>query len=104
MKAMEITRKQFLKTIGALVVTFNLFSPARKALAQFATLPSGDIDPTSLDSWLAITPDDAPAGCHARCGRALGRQRSRFNRFGLHGPASCARQRQDHAPARETCS
>jgi CO/xanthine dehydrogenase Mo-binding subunit len=25
--------------------------------AQFATLPSGDIDPTSLDSWLAITPD-----------------------------------------------
>jgi CO/xanthine dehydrogenase Mo-binding subunit len=26
-------------------------------LAQFATLPSGDIDPTSLDSWLAITPD-----------------------------------------------
>ena len=57
MKSMEITRRQFLKTTGALVVTFNLFSPARKALAQFATLPSGDIDPTSLDSWLAITPD-----------------------------------------------
>jgi nicotinate dehydrogenase subunit B len=57
MKSSEITRRQFLKTTGALVVTFNLFSPARKALAQFATLPSGDIDPTSLDSWLAITPD-----------------------------------------------
>jgi nicotinate dehydrogenase subunit B len=57
MKTMEITRRQFLKTTGALVVSFNLFSPARKALAQFATLPSGDIDPTSLDSWLAITPD-----------------------------------------------
>ena len=57
MKSSEITRRQFLKTTGALVVSFNLFCPARKALAQFATLPSGDIDPTSLDSWLAITPD-----------------------------------------------
>jgi nicotinate dehydrogenase subunit B len=57
MKSLEITRRQFLKTTGALVVSFNLLSPARKAVAQFATLPSGDIDPTSLDSWLAITPD-----------------------------------------------
>jgi nicotinate dehydrogenase subunit B len=57
MKTMEITRRQFLKTTGVLVVSFNLFSPARKAVAQFATLPSGDIDPTSLDSWLAVTPD-----------------------------------------------
>jgi len=57
MKSIEITRRQFLKTTGALVVSFNLLPPARKALAQFATLPSGDIDPTSLDSWLAITPD-----------------------------------------------
>jgi nicotinate dehydrogenase subunit B len=57
MKNLEITRRQFLKTTGALVISFNLFSPARKVAAQFATLPSGDIDPTSLDSWLAITPD-----------------------------------------------
>jgi len=52
-----INRRQFLKTTGALVVSFNLFPPRKKAWAQFATLPSGDIDPTSLDSWLAITPD-----------------------------------------------
>src|SRR5688572_24207645 len=57
MKSSEITRRQFLKTTGALVVTFNLFSPARNVLAQFATLLSGDLDPTSLDSWIAITPD-----------------------------------------------
>src|SRR4249920_2196138 len=57
MKTMEITRRQFLKTTGALVVSFNLLPPARDVLAQFAKLPSGDIDPTSLDSWLAITPD-----------------------------------------------
>jgi len=57
MKTSEITRRQFLKTTGALVVSFNLLPPARQVFAQFATLPSGDIDPTSLDSWLAITPD-----------------------------------------------
>jgi CO/xanthine dehydrogenase Mo-binding subunit len=53
----SITRRQFLKSSGALVIGFNIFSPAGKVLAQFATLPSGDIDPTSLDSWLAITAD-----------------------------------------------
>ena len=57
MKSTAITRRQFLKTSGALVVSFNLLPPAGTVLAQFATLPSGDIDPTSLDSWLAITPD-----------------------------------------------
>jgi len=57
MKSIDITRRQFLKTTGALVVSFNLLPPAGKVFAQFATLPSGDIDPTSLDSWLAITPD-----------------------------------------------
>ncbi len=57
MKTRTITRRQFLKTTGALVVSFNLLPPSKKAWAQFAMLPSGDIDPTSLDSWLAITPD-----------------------------------------------
>jgi nicotinate dehydrogenase subunit B len=57
MKITEITRRQFLKSTGALVVSFNLMPSAKKAFAQFATLPSGDLDPTSLDSWLAITPD-----------------------------------------------
>ena len=57
MKTSSITRRQFLKSTGALIVSFNLFPPAGKVFAQFATLPSGDIDPTSLDSWLAITPD-----------------------------------------------
>jgi nicotinate dehydrogenase subunit B len=56
-KTIEFTRRQFLKGTGALVVGFNLLSPARQVLAQFATLPSGDIDPRSLDSWIAITPE-----------------------------------------------
>ncbi|HET7375650.1 MAG TPA: molybdopterin cofactor-binding domain-containing protein, partial [Anaerolineae bacterium] len=56
-KPFEFTRRQFLKGTGALVVGFNLFSPARQVWAQFATLPSGDIDPQSLDSWIAISPE-----------------------------------------------
>ena len=56
MKTLALNRRQFLKTSGALVVGFSLFRPG-KVFAQFATLPSGDIDPTQLDSWLAITPD-----------------------------------------------
>ena len=58
MKTLELSRRQFLKHAGALVVSFNLFPPARNVLAaQFTTLPSGDLDPQSLDSWLAIGPD-----------------------------------------------
>jgi nicotinate dehydrogenase subunit B len=58
MKTVELSRRQFLKGAGALVVSFNLFPPSRGVFAaQFTTLPSGDIDPQSLDSWLAISPD-----------------------------------------------
>jgi nicotinate dehydrogenase subunit B len=57
MSTSTLSRRQFLKGSGALVIGFNLLSPVKTVLAQFATLPSGDIDPQSLDSWLAITPD-----------------------------------------------
>jgi nicotinate dehydrogenase subunit B len=57
MEARVMNRRQFLKGTGAVVVSFNLLSPGGKVFAQFAKLPSGDLDPTSLDSWLAITPD-----------------------------------------------
>jgi nicotinate dehydrogenase subunit B len=57
MKTLSLSRRQFLKGTGALVVSFNILSPAGKALAQFVILPSGDLDPTSLDSWIAISAD-----------------------------------------------
>ncbi len=57
METLSLSRRAFLKAGGALVVGFNIFSPAGKVLAQFVTLPSGDLDPTSLDSWIAISPD-----------------------------------------------
>ena len=56
MKISVLSRRQFLKGSGALIIGFSLFRPGN-VFAQFATLPSGDIDPTQLDSWLAITPD-----------------------------------------------
>jgi nicotinate dehydrogenase subunit B len=57
MKTLSLSRRQFLKGTGVLVVSFNILSPTGKALAQFVTLPSGDLDPTSLDSWIAISAD-----------------------------------------------
>ena len=57
MKTMELSRRQFLKGTGALIVSFNLFPPPTDLFAQ-ATVGSGiDADPTSLDSWLAIARD-----------------------------------------------
>jgi CO/xanthine dehydrogenase Mo-binding subunit len=57
MKTIELSRRQFLKGAGALIVSFNLFPTAREVFGQAATLPSGKIDPKSLDSWLAVSPD-----------------------------------------------
>src|SRR5207302_4432098 len=58
MKA-KISRREVLKGTGALVVSFNLFGPASKALAQLSAGPdlAGDLQATSLDSWIAIGRD-----------------------------------------------
>jgi nicotinate dehydrogenase subunit B len=57
MKTIELSRRQFLKGTGVLIVSFNLFPPPTNLFAQ-ATVGSGiDADPTSLDSWLAIARD-----------------------------------------------
>jgi CO/xanthine dehydrogenase Mo-binding subunit len=55
MKTTELTRRQFLKTSGALVVSFNLFPLSLRA--QSNVEPHLDADPTQLDSWLAVAPD-----------------------------------------------
>src|SRR3954470_20088581 len=46
-------RREFLKTSGALVVSFSL--PPIEALAQAAGKPA--LVPTELDSWIAVLPD-----------------------------------------------
>ena len=57
MKSMDITRRQFLKGTGALIVSFNLFPSLPSVFAQSNLLPNGDLDPAQLDSWLAIAQD-----------------------------------------------
>ena len=55
MKTMEITRRQFLKSTGALVVSFNLFPSPSGLFAQDNA--DAEPDPTKLDSWIAIGRD-----------------------------------------------
>ena len=68
MKTQAISRRELLKHSGALVVSFALFGPSARALAQQAVglpVPPGSnpynnpdyLDPTSLDSWLAVMQD-----------------------------------------------
>jgi CO/xanthine dehydrogenase Mo-binding subunit len=56
MKTLNFSRRQFLKSTSALIVSFNLF-PSRTALGQSSVGPGIDADPTQLDSWLAVAPD-----------------------------------------------
>lgn len=55
MKTTEITRRQFLKGGGALVVSFNLLPSPSGLFAQENT--GAEPDPTQLDSWIAIGQD-----------------------------------------------
>ncbi|MBZ5641795.1 MAG: molybdopterin-dependent oxidoreductase [Acidobacteriia bacterium] len=68
MRTHAISRRELLKNSGALVVSFSLFGPPVRALAQqvvsLPTPPGSNpynnpdyLDPTSLDSWLAVMQD-----------------------------------------------
>jgi nicotinate dehydrogenase subunit B len=56
MKSTIVTRRQFLKGTGALIVSFNFF-PVSPILAQSMVVPGTDADPAQLDSWLAVAAD-----------------------------------------------
>jgi CO/xanthine dehydrogenase Mo-binding subunit len=57
MKTMELNRREFLKTTGALIVSFNLFPPSSLVYGQATGTVEGQPDPTQLDSWIAIAQD-----------------------------------------------
>src|SRR5690242_21554206 len=64
-----VSRRDFLKTSGALVVSFSAASLARPfALAQgpFDTHPS-HIDPKKLDSWIAVSADGTVTAYTGKC-------------------------------------
>jgi len=57
---MSVSRRDFLKLSGALIVSFSaesLAGPLALAQGPFDTHPS-HIDPKKLDSWIAVAADD----------------------------------------------
>ncbi len=57
METKSISRRDLLKSTGVLVVGFSFFGAAAKVLAQGDGLSVDGMDPTVLDSWLAISKD-----------------------------------------------
>jgi nicotinate dehydrogenase subunit B len=57
MEIKTISRRDLLKSTGVLVVGFSFFGTAAKVLAQGDGLSVDGMDPTVLDSWLAISKD-----------------------------------------------
>ncbi len=65
----ELSRRDFLKTSGALVVSFSAVSmigPLSVAQGPFDTHPS-HVDPEKLDSWLAIAADGSVTAYTGKC-------------------------------------
>lgn len=66
---MTISRRAFLKTSGALIVSFSaspLMEPFAIAQGPFDTHPS-HIDPAKLDSWIAVTSDGTVKAYTGKC-------------------------------------
>ncbi|HWF13685.1 MAG TPA: molybdopterin cofactor-binding domain-containing protein [Candidatus Acidoferrales bacterium] len=57
METKSISRRDLLKSTGVMIVGFSLFGSAAKVLAQGSGLSVDGMDPTVLDSWLAISKD-----------------------------------------------
>jgi nicotinate dehydrogenase subunit B len=57
METKQISRRQFVKGSGALIVSFNLFGPVSRALAHAESLSGSGPQATSLDSWIAVSQD-----------------------------------------------
>jgi nicotinate dehydrogenase subunit B len=57
METKSISRRDLLKSTGVLIVGFSFFGTAARALAQGEGLSVDGMDPTVLDSWMAISKD-----------------------------------------------
>jgi nicotinate dehydrogenase subunit B len=57
MESRTISRREILKSTGALIVSFNFFGAIPQILAQSANPSSVGLPATSLDSWLAVARD-----------------------------------------------
>ena len=59
MSGKQISRRDFAKGTGLLIVSFRLFGPRAiaEAAGQTAARPDAEPEVTSLDSWLAVASD-----------------------------------------------
>src|ERR1700692_2629396 len=57
MEIKPISRRQFVKGTGALIVSFHFYGPVSRLLAQSESLSTAAPEATSLDSWLAVAQD-----------------------------------------------
>ncbi len=57
MENKTISRRDVLKASGVLIVSFSFFGPVSRVLAQSAGLSDDGLDPTALDSWIAVAQD-----------------------------------------------
>jgi len=57
MESKSISRRDLLKSTGVLIVGFSFFGAASRVLGQGDGLSVDGMDPTVLDSWLAISKD-----------------------------------------------
>lgn len=57
METKSISRRDLLKSTGVLIVGFSFFGSAARSLAQGDGLSVDGMDPTVLDSWMAISKD-----------------------------------------------
>lgn len=57
MQTNPISRREFVKATGALLVSFSWFGEASRLLGQSESFFAGDPEATALDSWLSIAPD-----------------------------------------------
>src|SRR5581483_11663322 len=66
---MSLSRRDFLRTSGALIVSFSatsMLGPLADAQGPFGTHAS-HIDPTKLDSWIAVASDGTVTAYTGKC-------------------------------------
>ncbi len=66
---MSVSRRDFLRSSGVLIVGFSatsLVGPFAEAQGPFGTHPS-HIDPSRLDSWIAVAADGTITACTGKC-------------------------------------
>ena len=61
------SRRDFLRTAGVMIVGFSMAGKAGKLAAQSPINPSGLVDVTLVDSWLAIGADESITAYSGKC-------------------------------------